>query len=165
MGVASEPRGSASRLVPRDLLAERGYGERRPVSPLVGSPRRGIEASSGDNQGGPSWPFGLVPRSVLLVGWPVRAGQAGPPHSASCSGAQGASQPPAMTKREVVIFFAGVEAFHTLSHLVLSVSGQLPMRVFGFNDTAGLNVWAIVVNAAVTVALFWWASKVRRVRP
>ena len=29
MGVASEPRGSASRLVPRDLLAERGYGERR----------------------------------------------------------------------------------------------------------------------------------------
>jgi len=162
--VASEPRGSASRLVPRDLLAERGYGERRPVSPLVGSPRRGIEASSGD-QGGPSWPFELVPRSVLLVGWPVRAGQAGPPHSASCSGAQGASQPPAMTKREVVIFFAGVEAFHTLSHLVLSVSGQLPMRVFGFNVTAGLNVWAIVVNAAVTVALFWWASKVRRVRP
>jgi hypothetical protein len=24
-----------------------------------------------------------------------------------------------MTKREVVIFFAGVEAFHTLSHLTL----------------------------------------------
>jgi uncharacterized PurR-regulated membrane protein YhhQ (DUF165 family) len=65
------------------------------------------------------------------------------------------------TKREVIIFFAGVEAFHTLSHLSLNVSGQLPMRVFGFNVTAGLNAWAIVVNAAITAALLWWARRLK----
>ena len=66
------------------------------------------------------------------------------------------------TKREVIIFFAGVEAFHTLSHLAMGVSGQLPMRVFGFTLTAGRNAWAIVVNAVITAALLWWASKVKQ---
>jgi len=66
------------------------------------------------------------------------------------------------TKREVIIFLAGVEAFHTLSHLTLSVSGQLPMRVFGFTLTAGRNAWAIVVNAAITAALLWWAGRLKR---
>ena len=66
------------------------------------------------------------------------------------------------TKREVVIFFAGVEAFHTLSHLTLSVSGELPMRVFGFTLTAGRNAWAIALNAAITAALLWWAGRLKR---
>ncbi len=63
------------------------------------------------------------------------------------------------TKREVIIFFAGVEAFHTLSHLAMAVSGTLPVRFFGFTVSAGLNAWAIVVNAAITAALVWWASR------
>ena len=62
------------------------------------------------------------------------------------------------TKREIVIFFAGFESFHTLSHLALSASGQLPMRVFGFTVSAGRNAWAIAVNAAITAALLWWAG-------
>ena len=66
------------------------------------------------------------------------------------------------TKREVIIFFAGVEAFHTLSHLSLSVSGVLPMRFFGFTVTTRLNAWAIVVNALITVALLWWARRLKR---
>ena len=66
------------------------------------------------------------------------------------------------TKREVIIFFAGFEAFHTLSHLTLSVSGQLPMRVLGFTLTAGRNAWAIAVNAAITAALLWWARRLKR---
>ena len=66
------------------------------------------------------------------------------------------------TKREIVIFFAGFEAFHTLSHLALSVSGQLPIRVFGFTVTAGLNAWAIAVNAAITAAVLWWAARLKR---
>jgi hypothetical protein len=41
------------------------------------------------------------------------------------------------TKREIVIFFAGFEAFHTLAHLALSVSGQLPMQVVGFTVGVG----------------------------
>jgi hypothetical protein len=53
------------------------------------------------------------------------------------------------TKREVIIFVAGVETFLTFSHL-------------GFTVTAGLNAWAIVVNALITAALLWWASRVRR---
>ena len=66
------------------------------------------------------------------------------------------------TKREVIIFFAGVEAFHTLSHLTLSISGQLPMRLFGFTVTTGLNAWAIAVNAAITAVLLWWAGRLKQ---
>ena len=69
---------------------------------------------------------------------------------------------PVWTKREVVIFFVGFEAFHTLSHLALSVSGQLPMRVFGFTVGTGLNASAIVVNVAITAALLWWAARLKR---
>ncbi len=67
-----------------------------------------------------------------------------------------------MTKREIIIFFAGFEAFHTLSHLALSISGQLPMRVFGFTLTAGRNAWAIVSNGAITAVLLWWVGRLKR---
>ena len=66
------------------------------------------------------------------------------------------------TKREVVIFFAGVEAFHTFAHLEWSISGQLPIRVFGFTLTPGRNAWAIVVNALITAALLLWARRLKR---
>jgi len=67
-----------------------------------------------------------------------------------------------VTKREVIIFFAGVEAFHTFGHLEWSVSGKLPIRIFGFTLTAGRNAWAIVVNAVITAALLWWAGRLKR---
>jgi len=51
-----------------------------------------------------------------------------------------------LTKRETITFFAGFEALHTLSQLALSVSGQLPVRVFGFNVTIGLDAWAIATG-------------------
>ena len=51
-----------------------------------------------------------------------------------------------MTKREVIIFVAGVEAFHTLSHLALSVSGQLPMRVVGFTQSEWVMLGAALLG-------------------
>lgn len=62
-------------------------------------------------------------------------------------------------KRETIIFFAGAEAFHTLSHILFAFTGTLPIRIFSFNWTGQLNSAGIVINALVTAALLWWASK------
>jgi len=61
--------------------------------------------------------------------------------------------------RDIVIFIAGAEFFHTISHIVLPFFFTLPID-FGFVEfTASLNSWAILVNAAITVALLWWAKR------
>ena len=60
--------------------------------------------------------------------------------------------------REIIIFFAGVQAFHTFSHFAFMVSGTLPVKVWGINFTPFLNVFALIINALSTVALVWWAS-------
>jgi|GEM_PF-889273 len=63
------------------------------------------------------------------------------------------------TKKNVIIFFAGAEAFHTLSHILLPRFVQLPMMFGNFLYTQQWNIGAIVFNGIVTVALLWWASK------
>jgi hypothetical protein len=61
--------------------------------------------------------------------------------------------------RDTVVFFAGFEAFHTLSHLGLGMSGLLPMSVawFPVEVTPALNAIAVVVNALITCGLLYWA--------
>lgn len=66
------------------------------------------------------------------------------------------------SKRDVVIFVAGAEAFHTLSHLVLNFSNTLPINAFGMTWTQHLNLYAIAINIIITVALLWWASKLKK---
>ena len=65
-----------------------------------------------------------------------------------------------MTKREWLIFFAGAEALHTTSHIMLHFSNSLPMNFYTFTITHQINLWAIIFNAAATVVLLWWARKV-----
>ena len=60
--------------------------------------------------------------------------------------------------REIVIFLAGAQTFHTLSHIIIMYTGSLPIKVFSFSWTKNWNLGAIVINAAITAALFWWAS-------
>ncbi len=60
--------------------------------------------------------------------------------------------------REMIIFFAGAQAFHTFTHLAFMFSGALPLKVWGINFTPFLNLFAIIINGLSTVALLWWAS-------
>jgi hypothetical protein len=61
--------------------------------------------------------------------------------------------------RDVAIFLAGAQTFHTLSHLWLRFSGLLPLRlrVPPMTFAVGWNDGAIVINALVTALLYWWA--------
>ena len=66
--------------------------------------------------------------------------------------------------RDAFVFFAGAAAFHTLSHIWLGLSGVLPMEIQfpTMTITQGLNVFAIVVNALITVGLLYGAKRLTK---
>ena len=69
------------------------------------------------------------------------------------------------TKKNIVMFFAGAMAFHTLSHLMLYFTYLLPMRLCpccSFVFTAEMNFWAVVISAAITIGLLGWASQLKK---
>lgn len=61
--------------------------------------------------------------------------------------------------KNVLIFFAGAECFHTLTHILLPFIVELPFETKFINLTFALNMWAIILNAIITILLLWWASK------
>lgn len=63
--------------------------------------------------------------------------------------------------RDVVIFIAGAEFFHTLTHIILPHFVTLPLDLKFMMFTPSLNIWAIVINAVITIALLWWASRLK----
>lgn len=63
------------------------------------------------------------------------------------------------TTRDIVIFLAGAEAFHTISHILIGYLHILPMQLFSITWTQQLNFWAIIINAVITALLLWWASR------
>ena len=63
------------------------------------------------------------------------------------------------TTKELVIFFAGAEAFHTISHILIGYLHILPIKLFSITWTQQLNFWAILINAVITALLLWWASR------
>lgn len=67
-----------------------------------------------------------------------------------------------MFLRELVIFLAGAQFFHTLSHIALAFYVDLPLKTKFFDLTPTMNNWAIVVNGVITVLLLWWASRLRK---
>lgn len=64
--------------------------------------------------------------------------------------------------RDVVIFFAGAEFFHTLSHIILPYFINLPVDMKFMLLTPTINTLAIIINAVITVALLWWAHRLKR---
>jgi hypothetical protein len=66
-----------------------------------------------------------------------------------------------VSTREWIIFLAGAQTFHTITHILMNVSGALPIRFFAINLTPQLNIGAIFVNLLITAGLFWWLLKVR----
>jgi len=63
--------------------------------------------------------------------------------------------------RDVVIFFAGAAFFHTLSHIILPYFISMPLDIGIMVLTPTLNLWIIVINAFITLALLWWAYKLK----
>lgn len=63
--------------------------------------------------------------------------------------------------RDVVIFLAGAEFFHTISHIILPYFITLPLNINFMMFTSSLNMWAITINALITIALLWWASRIK----
>lgn len=63
--------------------------------------------------------------------------------------------------KNILIFLAGAQFFHTLSHIVLPYFVKLPLETNVVSLTPSLNMWAIIINAVITVVLLWCATKVR----
>lgn len=61
--------------------------------------------------------------------------------------------------REVLIFCAGAEFFHALSHLLLPLFVSLPMSTRIIELTPALNFWSIIINAILALGLLLWARK------
>jgi hypothetical protein len=64
--------------------------------------------------------------------------------------------------RDIIVFLAGGEAFHTLSHLALPYFVKFPLTTSYVVFTASMNVWAIVINGVITIALLCLAAKMKR---
>ena len=64
--------------------------------------------------------------------------------------------------RDVLIFLAGAEFFHTLAHIMIPYFVSFPMDMNFVVITSTMNNYAIVINAAITVSLLWWAGRVRK---
>lgn len=58
--------------------------------------------------------------------------------------------------KEWLIFLAGAETLHTIKHIIIGFSGSLPIKFYSIRWTQQLNTIAIIVNALITAALFWW---------
>ncbi len=67
--------------------------------------------------------------------------------------------------RDVVIFFAGAEFFHTISHIFLPYFITMPLDMRFMILTTKLNFWVIGINAIITIALLWWAYNLRGKQP
>ncbi len=65
-----------------------------------------------------------------------------------------------VTKKHILLFVAGAEAFHSLTHLYLWFSNQtfvVPWLVV----TSGWNLGSGIVNGLVAIGLLYWASKIK----
>ena len=61
------------------------------------------------------------------------------------------------TKKELILFLAGAEAFHTLSHIFIAYLKILPIKFLSIKWTQQLNLFAIIANALITLGLIYWA--------
>lgn len=64
--------------------------------------------------------------------------------------------------RDVIVFLAGAEFFHTLSHIILPFFITLPIHTTIIEITNTVNYVAILINAIITLLLLWWAKKLPR---
>lgn len=63
--------------------------------------------------------------------------------------------------RDLIVFLAGAEFFHTLSHIILPFFITLPMDFKFIVLTNNINMFAIIINAIITLLLLWWSFKLK----
>jgi hypothetical protein len=61
--------------------------------------------------------------------------------------------------RDLIIFLAGAQFFHTISHILLPFLITLPLDMRVITITSTVNLWIIIINALITILLLWWACK------
>lgn len=61
--------------------------------------------------------------------------------------------------RDLIIFLAGAEFFHTITHIMLAFWVKLPFDFKFLVLTEKLNLFAIIANAIITILLLWWGYK------
>ena len=61
--------------------------------------------------------------------------------------------------RDVIVFLAGAEFFHTLSHIFIRYFVTLPMPTKLIEITTNLNNTAIVINGIITIILIFLAMR------
>lgn len=64
--------------------------------------------------------------------------------------------------RDFIVFLAGVEFCHTLSHILLPMFIPLPVEMSFILFTKNMNTWAIIINAIITLVLLWWAARLAK---
>lgn len=64
--------------------------------------------------------------------------------------------------RDTIIFFAGAAFLHTISHIILPFIITMPLDMGFMVLTTTSNFWVIVISAIITIALLWWAYKLRK---
>lgn len=64
--------------------------------------------------------------------------------------------------RDFVIFLAGAEFFHTISHLILPYFVTMPVDLRVILLTSTMNIWIVIINGLLTILLLWWAAKLGR---
>jgi hypothetical protein len=64
-----------------------------------------------------------------------------------------------MIKRDWLLIAIGAQVFHTISHIILSLSNTLPLHFFFFTITKQFNMLAILLNVVISGLLIWWLKK------
>lgn len=63
--------------------------------------------------------------------------------------------------RDVILFLAGAEFFHTIFHFILPYIVELPLQLNFVELTPNLNYAMILVNALITALLLFWAYRLK----
>jgi hypothetical protein len=63
--------------------------------------------------------------------------------------------------KNVLIFLAGAEFWHTFTHTVFAYVKPFPLDLKLIVLTSTLNMWGIIINGIITIALLWWASRLK----
>lgn len=64
--------------------------------------------------------------------------------------------------RDVILFLAGIEFFHTISHIFIIYFLKLPLDMKFMVLTPTINWITIIANAIITVLLLWLAYRMKK---
>lgn len=63
--------------------------------------------------------------------------------------------------RDIVLFLAGAEFFHTIAHYMLPFIVTFPLNIHVIELTENMNMGATFVNGVITILLLYWAYKLK----